>query len=207
MTKVKICGITTLSDAEKAVEFGADALGFNFYSRSPRFITKERAKDIIRELPPFVTPVGIFVNAALDEIMGFMYYSGVRVLQLHGDETPDFCRKMSRPVIKAIRVSGPESLRPLPLYPVAAFLLDSSSESLGGSGQTFDWNLAVEAKKAGRIILAGGLALENVREAVMKVRPYAVDVCSGVEKEPGKKDHAKLKDFIENAKSEIRSSG
>jgi len=200
MVKVKVCGITSLKDAEKAVELGVDALGFNFYPKSPRFITKVRARDIIRMLPPFVTPVGIFVNETMDKIMEFMYFSGVRVLQLHGEETPEFCMRMSRPVIKAIRVAGPESIRGLPRYPVMAFLLDSATEAYGGSGQSFDWNLAVEAKKFGKIILSGGLNPENVAEAIEKVRPYAVDVCSGVESEPGIKDHAKLKIFIEKIK-------
>jgi len=201
MVKVKVCGITSLKDAEKAVELGADALGFNFYPKSPRFITKVHAKDIIRMLPPFVTPVGIFVNETMDKIMEFMYFSGVRVLQLHGEETPEFCMRISRPVIKAIRVAGPESLQGLPRYPVTAFLLDSAVEGYGGSGQSFDWDLAVEAKKFGKIILSGGLTPENVVEAIEKVRPYAVDVCSGVETAPGRKDHAKLQDFIAAVKN------
>ena len=201
MVKVKVCGITSLKDAEKAVELGADALGFNFYPKSPRFITKVSAKDIIRLLPPFVTPVGIFVNETMDKIMEFMYFTGVRVLQLHGEETPEFCMRMSRPVIKAVRVAGPESLQGLPRYPVIAFLLDSATEGYGGSGQTFDWNLAVEAKKFGKIILSGGLTPENVVEAIEKVRPYAVDVCSGVETAPGRKDHTRLKEFMEAVKN------
>jgi len=201
MVKIKVCGITSLKDAEKAVDLGADALGFNFYPKSPRFITKVSAKDIIRLLPPFVTPVGIFVNETMDKIMEFMYFTGVRVLQLHGEETPEFCMRMSRPVIKAVRVAGPESLQGLPRYPVIAFLLDSATEGYGGSGQTFDWNLAVEAKKFGKIILSGGLTPENVVEAIEKVRPYAVDVCSGVETAPGRKDHTRLKEFMEAVKN------
>jgi len=130
-----------------------------------------------------------------------MYFTGIRVLQLHGEETPEFCMRMSRPVIKAVRVAGPESLQGLPRYPVIAFLLDSATEGYGGSGQTFDWNLAVEAKKFGKIILSGGLTPENVVEAIEKVRPYAVDVCSGVETAPGRKDHTRLKEFMEAVKN------
>lgn len=198
--RVKVCGITNLRDAEKAVEIGADALGFNFYKKSPRFIPKISARKIIQGLPPFVTPVGIFVNESLEGIQEIVYYTGLRVVQLHGDEAPDFCAKFSRPVIKAIRVAGPQSFQDMTLYKVGAFLLDGATDTYGGSGKGFDWGLAQGSEKFGRIILSGGLTPENVREAISVVHPYAVDVCSGIEKEPGKKDHMKLKDFFENAK-------
>lgn len=200
MVKVKVCGITNYQDAMMAVELGVDALGFNFYPRSPRYIEPEEARSIIRKLPPFVVPVGIFANEPTpDELMRRANLARVWCIQLHGDESPEFCRQLSRwPVIKAFRI-GPEfdpSL--LDAYQVSAFLLDAYQEGeLGGTGKAIDWDLALRIKRYGRIILAGGLNSSNVAAAIRKVRPYAVDVCSGVEREPGKKDRALLRAFME----------
>ncbi len=201
MVRIKICGITTVEDAEKAVELRADALGFNFYQKSPRFITKVAARRIIQRIDPFMTTVGVFVNETMERIQEVIYYTGIQIIQLHGDEGPEYCSKLSRPVIKVIRVTGPESLTGLSAYPVSAFLLDSRTEGYGGSGAPFDWGLAVEAKKHGRVILSGGLTPENVRSAIERVNPYAVDVCSGVEKEPGRKDHMRMAAFIASVRS------
>jgi phosphoribosylanthranilate isomerase len=202
--RVKICGITNLDDALAAVDAGADALGFMFYETSPRNVSARVAADIIRQLPPFVAKVGVFVNATEETIRTTVAECGLDTLQLHGDGTPEFCQKFSPlKVYKAFRIQNLESLQPLPRYPTDAWLLDSFvPDKLGGSGAQFNWDLAVEAKKLGRpIILAGGLTPENVADAVRKVRPYAVDVSSGVESSPGKKDHAKIRDFIAAARA------
>lgn len=203
MVKVKICGITNLKDAEAALDFGADALGFVFYEGSPRFVSPENAAAIVGSLPSFVVTVGVFVNERRQKIESILSSTGIDVVQLHGDETPDVC-SFSRRVVKAIRVKSLESLVPLEEFRklVSAFLLDAyTPDALGGTGRIFNWDVAVEAKQFGRIILAGGLTPENVAAAVGHVRPYAVDVSSGVELGKGKKDHEKMKRFIENAKA------
>jgi len=196
--RIKICGITNLSDALAAVDAGADALGFMFYEPSPRHITLTAAAEIIRDLPPFVTAVGVFVDASQDFVRRAMEECGLDALQFHGNEPPDFCRQFSKRTIKAFRVRDAASLKELPQYPTSAWLLDSFvPDRLGGSGAKFDWELACSAKKFGRpIILAGGLTPENVAEAVRLVRPFAVDVSSGVESQPGRKDHGKMRAFI-----------
>jgi phosphoribosylanthranilate isomerase len=205
MVKVKICGITNLEDAGAAVGYGADALGFVFYRNSPRFISPEKASSIIRSLPSFVVSVGVFVNETPENIQSILSSTGLDVIQLHGEETPDMCA-FSRRVVKAIRVKSLESLSPLEGFRnlVSAFLLDTyTPDSLGGTGRIFNWDIAVEAKQFGRVILAGGLTPENVAAAVGRVRPYAVDVSSGIELRKGKKDHEKMKRFIENAKTAL----
>ena len=202
MVRVKICGITNIEDAYAAVECGADALGFVFYSGSPRVITPEAAKSIISLLPPFVTIVGVFVDKEKTELENIASYVGLDVIQLHGSESPDVCN-VNRKAIKAIRVKELSDLEPLSRYKtVSAFLLDTYSPSaIGGTGQIFNWEIAVEAKKFGRIILAGGLTPENIEEAIKIVRPYGVDVATGVEGgEKGKKDYKKLRLFIERAR-------
>jgi phosphoribosylanthranilate isomerase len=192
--KVKICGITNGADALCAVESGADALGFIFVESSPRCISPADAKAIIRTLPPFVVPVGVFFNANRAAIDGIAEETGIGCAQLHGDEPPEEIGGLTVPAYKSFRVNvnfDPEILRS---YPGPAYLLDTYAESAhGGTGKTFDWNIAVKAKTYGRIILAGGLNPENIAGAVKKVRPYAIDVNSGVELSPGKKDPQKLR--------------
>lgn len=200
--EVKICGITNLDDAMAAVDFGADALGFVFFGGSPRYISHDKAGAIIKRLPSFATTVGVFVNEKNEEIEKITGLTGIDVVQLHGNEPPEMCN-ISRRIIKAIRVKSLESLDPLKNYKdkVSAFLLDTfTPEILGGTGQIFNWDIAVSAKQFGRIILAGGLTPDNVAEAVRRVRPYGVDVSSGVEIEKGKKDRKKMRLFIERAK-------
>jgi len=197
MIKIKICGITNLDDAMAAAEYGADALGFNFYKKSPRYIEPEKAAEIIYQLPPFVLPVGVFVNEHEKRVREIQSLTGIQVLQFHGDESPEFCERFESRVIKAFQVKDKENFHSLAHYKVGAFLLDSYKDGLkGGTGVTFNWHLAVVAKSFGRIILAGGLNPDNVVEAAKLVQPYAVDVAGGVEKEKGIKDHAKLKKFI-----------
>ena len=200
--KVKICGITNLDDAMAAVDFGADALGFVFFKESPRYLPHNEAGAIIKALPPFITIVGVFVNESTERIEEIMNLTGIDVVQLHGDEPPETCN-FSRRIIKAIRVKSLESLDPLKHYKdnVSAFLLDTyTPHILGGTGQAFNWDVASEAKQFGRIILAGGLTPDNIAEAVRHVRPYGVDVSSGIESEKRKKDHKKMELFIERAK-------
>jgi len=200
--RIKICGITNLVDAEAAVHYGADALGFIFHEPSPRYISAMRAAEITKRLPPFVNVTGVFVNAATNDILETAKRCFLDTIQLHGEEGPDSCRAIMESgykVIKAIRVKDEGSLAMLSRYPLAsAFLLDSySRETYGGSGEKFDWTLAQKAKEYGKIILAGGLTPDNVAEAIREVEPYGVDVSSGVEKSPGLKDHGKLKAFFE----------
>jgi len=197
MIKIKICGITNLEDALAAAAAGADALGFNFYKKSPRCIEPQKAAEIIEQLPPFIVPVGIFVNEREDRIREILAATGIQAVQFHGDESPEFCQRFGGRVIKAFQVKDKESLKNMAHYRVGAFLLDSYRDDVrGGTGVAFDWHLAVVAKTFGKVILAGGLTPENVAEAVKLVQPYGVDVAGGVEKEKGVKDHAMLKKFI-----------
>jgi phosphoribosylanthranilate isomerase len=199
--KIKICGITTHEDARAAVDAGADALGFIFVAASKRFLSRDAAASIIAGLPPFVVPVGVFVNEGRKLILETIRRTGIRCLQLHGDETPDDTAGFPIPVIKGFRV-GPE-FAPTALlsYRTSAYLLDTYAEGkYGGTGKRFDWNLAVAAKEHGRIILSGGLTPDNVGEAVRFVQPYAVDVSSGVEAAPGVKDHRHIEAFVRAAR-------
>jgi phosphoribosylanthranilate isomerase len=202
--KVKICGITNADDALYAAGCGADALGFIFFPKSPRYVTPEKAASIISQLPPFITTVGVFVDEAPDRVTGIAHMTGIKAFQLHGNESPEICSKLVS-VIKSFRIKDMTDLKQLEQYPCAsAYLLDTYSEAeYGGTGRAFNWDIAVEAKKFGRIILAGGLTPDNVAEAVHYVRPYAVDVASGVEAEKGKKDLKKVKEFIERAKGTV----
>jgi phosphoribosylanthranilate isomerase len=209
MVQVKICGITSLEDAYTAVDCGADALGFVFYPPSPRYVTPEQAAPIIGALPPFVTTVGLFVDVPCDVVNETVAHCGLDRVQLHGQETPEFCRRISRPVIKAIRIKNAESLAPVPDYAVAAYLLDAYVEGAlpGGTGAAFAWELAARAKPYGPVILAGGLTPENIAAAIAQVRPYGVDVSSGVERLPGVKDPQKMRRFIARAKTAVLEKG
>jgi phosphoribosylanthranilate isomerase len=200
--RVKICGITHPEDALEAVEAGADALGFMFYERSPRHVDLAEAGDIARRLPPFVAKVGVFVNPTADYVRQAIAQSGLDTLQFHGEESSDFCSQFGLKVIKAFRVSDASLLPALLAYATDAWLLDSYVPGqLGGTGECFNWDLALEAKSHGRpIILAGGLTPENVAEAVRRVRPFGVDVSSGVESAPGEKDADKMRAFIAAAR-------
>ncbi|HTN42345.1 MAG TPA: phosphoribosylanthranilate isomerase [Nitrospiria bacterium] len=199
--RVKICGIMNVHDALAAAELGADAVGFVLYRSSPRYTDLKTVKNIIAQLPPFVTTVGVFANAEEREILSTVNECGLDLIQLQGDEPADLCRRLGNRVIKAIRVRDKFSLNRMIPYKVRAFVLDTFRDGqLGGTGEIFDWNLAVDAKKFGKIILAGGLTPENIGAAIEQVRPYGVDVSSGVEERVGKKDITKLKRFIEIAK-------
>jgi phosphoribosylanthranilate isomerase len=200
MVRVKICGITNLEDAEAAIAFGADALGFVFYEGSPRCVSPEGVSTIVEKLPPYVVKVGVFVDENPEGIRTVMEQTGLTVAQFHGDEPPEACTADCT-MVKAIRVRNLRDLEPLKHYRVAAFLLDTYDPGApGGTGRTFNWDIAVEAKRFGRIILAGGLTPDNVARAVEHVMPYAVDVSSGVEATKGKKDLRKLELFIGRAK-------
>ena len=200
--KVKICGITNLPDAQVASEAGADAIGFVFCEQSPRRISIPEATQIAQVLPAFLIKVGVFVNAEEDLVFRAISDCGLSLLQFHGDEPPDYCLQFGLMSMKAFRIRDEQSLEMLPRYRTDAWLLDAfSPDKLGGTGETFNWDLAQKAQKLGRpIFLAGGLTPLNVAEAVSRVQPYAVDVSSGVEAAPGRKDHAKVRAFIAAAK-------
>jgi len=195
--KVKICGITNWKDARQAAEAGADFLGFNFYECSPRYIAPEKARAIIRRLPKKIAAVGVFVNESEKTMHQIAAGTGLNCVQLHGDETATTIARLSKswPVIKAVRIEKSFRLARLSRFEKAnALLLDGFDKNhWGGTGETFDWSVARKAKHYGQIFLAGGLTPENVGDAIRAARPYAVDVCSGVERIPGKKDGAKVK--------------
>lgn len=202
MTRIKICGVTNIDDALMSIDAGADALGFNFVPGTPRYLkdTKAAAK-IIEQLPPFITTVGLFVNADPELIQSIADECHLDMLQLHGDESPQFCQGFNRRVIKAVRIKDELSCSHLSDYRVSGYLLDTYVKgALGGTGVAFDWSLAVKAKQYGRIVLAGGLDPDNVASAVQQVRPYGVDVSSRVEASPGRKDPVKVRAFIQNVK-------
>lgn len=206
--KAKICGITNYEDAAMAVDQGVDALGFNFFPKSRRYIDPEEARRIIQRLPPFVVSVGLFVNVAeSSQVSAVAGTAGVQVLQLHGDETPEYCRGLSGwTLIKALRIGKSGIQEDIEEFPIQAFLLDAKDDTLfGGTGKTFDWNLAKSIRRIRPIILAGGLTPENVREAIQVVDPYAVDVCSGVESAPGKKSAQKVMEFMNEVRNVNRS--
>jgi phosphoribosylanthranilate isomerase len=200
MVKIKVCGITNLEDAIRAVELGADFLGFNFYPPSPRYIAPEKAGTIASEVPSQVGKVALFVNEPkknINRIIDGQSFSGV---QFHGEESAEYCRGWALKVIKAFRVRDRESLAGIDGFPADHYLVDSWAPGYGGSGAPFPWKW-LEGLNADRLILAGGLDAGNVAEAIRLVRPYGVDVCTGVEARPGIKDHEKLKAFIAAAKS------
>jgi phosphoribosylanthranilate isomerase len=200
MIRVKVCGITNLDDALAATEMGADALGF-VLAPSPRQVSPEDLRRLVAELPPFITKVGVFVNSPLDEVRRIMSNCGLDLAQLHGSESPEYCEALFPRAIKAFQVKDATVLKQLPLYRASAYLLDGYHSKLkGGSGQSFDWEILQQAKGLGRIILSGGLTPENVARAIAVAKPYGVDVASGVEARPGKKDHTKLAAFIKAVK-------
>ena len=208
--KTKICGVRTLEEAQAAVDAGADALGFNFWPRSARYIEPHAAREVINGLSPIVCTVGVFVNEEANRIVDLASELGLSAVQLHGDESPEFCGRLgSIKTIKAIRVGQDFDLSLIESYRVNMVLLDSSIEgTYGGTGRRFDWRIAIEAKHLAPIILAGGLTTENVWDAITHVRPAAIDVCSGVEAEPGRKDLDKLRRFmaiVERANAELMS--
>jgi phosphoribosylanthranilate isomerase len=200
MTRVKICGIADPDDARDAALLGADAIGLIFNEKSPRCIDVSRASRIIDTLPAFVSVVGVFVNHPDPQGLEDLALSlGLHAVQLHGNETPDYCSMIQKvKVIKAFRVDSNFRVDTLRNYSNGIFLLDSGSGSqFGGAGQVFDWNQAYGANAFGWIILAGGLNPDNVSEAVSRLHPFAVDVASGVESSPGRKDYEKMRRFIE----------
>jgi phosphoribosylanthranilate isomerase len=200
MVRVKICGLTSIEDALAAARMGADLLGFIF-AKSPRQVTAAQVRDIIRGLPTTVLTVGVFVDADLEEVREVRDHCGLGAVQLHGAESEEMVAELGGHVIKALRV-GAHGIPSKEMYSGATLLLDTYCPGIpGGTGKTFDWTLAVEPALHRPIILAGGLTPDNVAEAVETVRPYAVDVSSGVEAEPGRKDYAKLERFILRAKS------
>jgi len=206
MVRVKICGITNIEDALAAIDYGADALGFVFFPESPRYVSPETAREITSFLPALVTTVGVFVNEEQQKIREVMQFAGIDVLQLHGTESPDFCTTWHR-VIRALRVKDFTDLKPLEACRrVSAFLLDTYSPwQFGGTGQIFNWDIAVEAKRFGKIILSGGLNPDNIEKAIRRVKPFAVDVSSGIEEKKGKKDLTKMRLFIERAKGSLKN--
>ncbi|MEW6327490.1 MAG: phosphoribosylanthranilate isomerase [Thermodesulfobacteriota bacterium] len=203
MIRIKVCGITNIEDALAAQALGSDAIGLVF-AKSPRRVEKEQAREIVQALPPFVHLVGVFVNEEKGVIEDIADFCRLTVLQFHGSESPEYCAGFGRPVIKAFRISQREDIERMKPYQgkVSAFLLDTYHPVLaGGTGQAFDWTMTKEAGKIGPIILAGGLNPDNIEAAIRAVRPYAVDVSSGVEMSPGKKDHEKIRLFIERAQA------
>ena len=220
--KVKVCGITSYEDARMALDLGTDALGFNFFRKSPRYIPPAHARDIIRRLPVFAVTVGLFVNEPESaKVIESSAIAGVGIIQLHGDETPEYCRELGRvrlPLIKAIRIGSdeiPASLNKFDKFDkldefhecgVRACLFDARDDALfGGTGKSFDWNLVKDIGHRHQIILAGGLRPDNVGRAIRTVQPYALDVCSGVESAPGKKDVGKLMEFMNEVRNVSQS--
>jgi phosphoribosylanthranilate isomerase len=204
MVRVKICGITTVADARQAVSAGADALGLVFYTKSPRAVSVEQAAEIAKAAGPYVTVVGLFVNADVDYVQQVLSQVGVHVLQFHGDEDNEFCKQFNRPWYKAIRMHPAlNSLAAMDLYPDACgFLFDAwSKHKYGGTGETFAWHRMPNSDKA--LVLAGGLNADNVTQAIAIAKPYAVDVSGGVESAPGDKDPQLVNDFIANAKNPL----
>ena len=200
--KIKICGLTNAEDAAVAVEAGADAIGFVFHKKSPRCAESAVAKAIVKTLPPFVLAVGVFVNEEAKVVRDLMDSCGLALAQLHGDETAAYCEALGRPLLKAIRLQDRRSFLPLAEFQgragVRGFLVDAfSPDAYGGTGRVTNWSLAAEAASTATILLAGGLTPENVAQAIRQVMPYGVDVSSGVEASPGRKDHDRVRAFVQ----------
>ena len=205
MTRIKICGITRVEDALAAVEAGADAIGLVFYAASPRAVTLDQAAQICATLPPFITTVGLFVNASYEEVSTISSQLSLGLLQFHGDESPEYCEQFMQPWIKALRVQPTTNIVTMiqPYNKAQGILLDSYVAGIqGGTGSTFDWSL-IPQQTDKPIILAGGLTVENVQQAIQIAKPYAVDVSGGVEVTKGIKDHNKMKAFINKVRSSL----
>ena len=205
MTVIKICGITNVEDALAAVAAGAGALGFNFYKPSPRYISPQNARAIIKQLSPAVLTVGVFVNEQPESLKTIADESGVQALQLHGDESPEYCHNLAtdRYIIKTLAVSQNFDTQTVHAYKTAAIMLDTRDNNLrGGTGRVFDWSIARQVNQlVPNLFLAGGLSPENIAGAIEAVHPYAVDACSALEDSPGKKNHERMRSFIERARS------
>ncbi len=201
IVKVKICGITSLEDAQAAIDMGAEMLGFNFYRKSPRYIEPDKAKEIINKLAGFIDIAGVFVNSSFDEIHDITEKCGLNWVQMHGDETSEFCNRVGQlnvNTIKAIRVKDADDIDIAKEYFTNAVLLDAfSPEKYGGTGIAFDWNIVGNIQK--RVFLAGGITCDNAVEAV-NLGVYGIDICSGIESQPGKKDHEKMQKLFDNIK-------
>jgi len=199
MVKAKICGITNIEDANKAVYYGAWALGFIFYKKSPRYISPSKARRIVDQLPPFITPVGVFVNQKERAIKEVCRFANVSTIQLHGEEDANFCRRLKNfKIIKSFRVSDQFDFRVVKNYNVNAILFDTYQENqYGGTGKEFNWDVLADIKFDCPYILSGGLKSENLQEALSKLDPFAVDVSSGVEKSPGIKNPRSIRAFME----------
>jgi phosphoribosylanthranilate isomerase len=204
MTKVKICGLTNQTDAIDAIELGADALGFIFIKESPRYISPNIVQEISQHVPPFVQLVGVFMDQEKAEIDEIINRCRIDLIQLHGNESPEFCTTMKRRVLKAFHIAEIGDMDAIPAYKghISAALLDTKvGNARGGTGQSFDWGIALQAQQFNiPLILAGGINTSNIKKAIQLVNPYAIDVSSGVEASPGKKDYNKLQAFIEAAK-------
>lgn len=205
MTFVKICGITSLDDALAAIDSGADALGFNFYKPSPRYVTPETAQDIIAQLPESTLTVGVFVNEPSPEaVKDLARRASVTAIQLHGDESPDYCRNLADyKIIKALAAGPDFDARATSAFDVEAILLDTKDPALrGGTGRVFDWRIARQVKQlVPKLLLAGGLGIQNIEQALISVDPYGVDACSALEEKPGKKDHDRMRKFVKIIRS------
>ncbi len=200
MTFVKICGITNLDDALAAVDAGADALGFNFYKPSPRYVTPETAREIIEQLSSPILTVGVFVNEESPEsVKDLARRASVTAIQLHGDESPDYCRNLSEyKIIKALAAGTDFDTQAARAFDVEAILLDTKDATLrGGTGRVFDWSIAREVNRlVPKLIMAGGLGVQNIEHAIVSVDPYGVDACSALEDKPGRKDHERMRAFV-----------
>jgi phosphoribosylanthranilate isomerase len=204
MTFIKICGITNIDDARAAIDAGADALGFNFYPPSPRYISPEDAREIIEQLPDSVLTVGVFVNEGTESLKNIAARAGIAAVQLHGDESPRYSRELaaSYEVIKVLAVADDFNPQVAQAYEVQAIMLDTRHKTLrGGTGRAFDWSVASQVNQlVPKLFLAGGLSPENIEEAIELVRPFAVDACSALEDSPGRKNRQRMRAFVEKAR-------
>ncbi len=204
MTFIKICGITNIDDARAAIDAGADALGFNFYPPSPRYISPEDARELIEQLPDSVLTVGVFVNEGTESLKNIAARAGIAAVQLHGDESPRYSRELaaSYEVIKVLAVAGDFNPQVAQAYEVQAIMLDTRHKTLrGGTGRAFDWSVASQVNQlVPKLFLAGGLSPENIEEAIELVRPFAVDACSALEDSPGRKNRQRMRAFVEKAR-------